>query len=273
MTFAAELAFALGVVQRAAAPALAGFRRADLPESKKPDGSIVTQGDLDVNELIVRELRAGYPGDAILSEEGPQDAERLDARRCWTVDPIDGTSLYARKQRHWSIMLALVVDGAPVVGAVTYPLLGETYAAAPGRAPTRAANGQTRELRAAPLDGGPLRVRHTAAAAALAQHGGGQGAAVFTKSWHGAFMLVSLLASGDHAFVTTGRTGHDWDLAPYAAMLCAAGGVVTDLAGREHRFNRPQTRVRGGVIAAVSPAAHARTLPLVEGAELTPELP
>ena len=115
MTYATELAFAVDTVRRAAKPALALFERTDLPVFDKPDGTIVTQADLDVNDLIVDAISTAYPDDAILSEEVPDDPSRLSNSRCWIVDPIDGTSHYARGDRDWSIMLALAVDGQAVV--------------------------------------------------------------------------------------------------------------------------------------------------------------
>ena len=51
-------------------------------------------------------------------EEGPVDSTRREKSRCWVVDPIDGTTHFARGDLDWAIMMALLVDEKPVVGVV-----------------------------------------------------------------------------------------------------------------------------------------------------------
>ena len=269
MTFAAELAFAVKTVRRAAKPALAGFQRPDLPVFDKPDGSIVTQADLDVNDLLVDAIATAYPRDAILSEEGPDDPDRLKNSRCWIVDPIDGTSHFERGDRDWSIMLALAVDGVAVVGAVNRPAMGDLRSGAAGFTPTQEVDGQTTKLRPRPLDGSPFRVLHSYSAAAITKAAAGEDA-TFTVSYHGLMSMVSMLSEGMHAFVAARTSGYEWDLAPHAAILGSVGGIVTDFQGRPHTYNTPDPGLRGGIVGAVSPQAHARALALVRAARLKP---
>lgn len=269
MTYASELAFAVETVRRAAAPALANFQRPDLPVFDKPDGSIVTQADLDVNDLIVDAIASAFPDDAILSEEGPDNPDRLSKSRCWIVDPIDGTSHFERGDRDWSIMLALAVDGRPVVGAVNRPAMPDLRSGAVGATPIQELDGHTIELSAQPLDGSPLRVLHSYSAAAITK-AADEDSATFTVSYHGLMSMVSMLSEGMHAFVTARTSGYEWDLAPHAAILESVGGLVTDFRGCPHTYNAPDPALRGGVVGAVSPQAHARALTLVRAARLKP---
>ena len=269
MTYAAELAFAVETVRRAAAPALANFLRPDLPVFDKPDGSIVTQADLDVNDVIVQAIASAYPDDAILSEEGPADPDRLNRSRCWIVDPIDGTSHFERGDRDWSIMLALAVDGQAVVGVVNRPAIADLRFGAIGFTPIQELDGDTIELQPTPLQGSPLRVLHSSSAAAITRSAGAE-AATFKVSHHGLMSMVSMLSDGMHAFVTARTSGYEWDLAPHAAILRSAGGLVTDFQGRPFAFNTRDPALYGGVVGAVSPQAHARALALVRAARLTP---
>ena len=269
MNYTEELAFAVDTVRRAAVPALASFQRPDLPVFDKPDGSIVTQADLDVNDFIVEAIAACFPDDAILSEEGPDDPNRLSNSRCWIVDPIDGTSHFERGDRDWSIMLALAVDGVAVVGAVNRPAMGDLRFGAEGVPPTLEQDGQTTEMHAKTLDGAPLSILHSHSALAMANAADGKDA-TFTVSYHGLMSMVTMLSSGMHAYVTPRTTGYEWDLAPHAAILGAAGGLVTDFQSRPHIFNTPDPLIRGGVIGAVSPEAHARALALIRAARLQP---
>ncbi|MEM8922261.1 MAG: 3'(2'),5'-bisphosphate nucleotidase CysQ [Actinomycetota bacterium] len=82
-------------------------------------------GDLAAHRYIVDTLAAERPDDAVLSEEGADDRERLGAERIWIVDPLDGTREFAEPPRvDWAVHIALVVDGRPVAGAVALPAEG-----------------------------------------------------------------------------------------------------------------------------------------------------
>src|SRR5690242_16010919 len=58
----------------------------------KPDGSPVTTADLAIDGFIHNEIALRFPGDCVLSEESPEDPDRLGATRVWIADPIDGTA-------------------------------------------------------------------------------------------------------------------------------------------------------------------------------------
>jgi 3'(2'), 5'-bisphosphate nucleotidase len=99
------------------------------------------QGDRRSHELLVTELAAGRPADAVLSEEGKDSPQRLSARRVWIVDPLDGTREFGEPDRpDWAVHVALVIDGFPVAGAVALPALNEVWSTArtsgPDRPPT-----------------------------------------------------------------------------------------------------------------------------------------
>lgn len=88
------------------------------------------QGDRRSHELLVAELTARCPADAILSEEGTAGTapERLGARRVWIIDPLDGTREFGEPGRpDWAVHVALVIDGFPVAGAVALPALGQVW--------------------------------------------------------------------------------------------------------------------------------------------------
>ncbi|HEX4288382.1 MAG TPA: 3'(2'),5'-bisphosphate nucleotidase CysQ [Trebonia sp.] len=89
------------------------------------------QGDRRSDELLVTELTARRPADAVLSEEGKDSAQRLRARRVWIVDPLDGTREFGEPGRpDWAVHVALVIDGFPVAGAVALPALNEVWSTA-----------------------------------------------------------------------------------------------------------------------------------------------
>lgn len=81
-------------------------------------------GDAEANRLILDRLRDARPDDAILSEESADDLTRLEARRVWIVDPLDGTREFGEGRDDWAVHVALAIDGAPAIGAVALPARG-----------------------------------------------------------------------------------------------------------------------------------------------------
>jgi len=88
------------------------------------------RGDRDSNELLLRELAAARPDDAVLSEESADSPQRLSAERVWIIDPLDGTREYGMPPRDdWAVHVALWQDGGGITdAAVAQPSLDAVYA-------------------------------------------------------------------------------------------------------------------------------------------------
>lgn len=124
---APDLALALRLADAADAISIDKFRNRDLHIDLKPDRTYVTEADLAV-ERALREVLAGErPDDGILGEEFGTEG---DATRQWIIDPIDGTANYLRGVPVWGTLIALAIDGVPVVGVVSSPALGKRWWAA-----------------------------------------------------------------------------------------------------------------------------------------------
>lgn len=96
----------------------------------KSDDSPVTVADRECERLIVSGLRAAFPDDGILGEEGASDAGR--SGRLWLVDPIDGTRDFLRGLPTWSNLIALEADGEVVLGTCNLVAQAELYWAVRG---------------------------------------------------------------------------------------------------------------------------------------------
>ena len=129
---------------------------------RKEDGSPVTAADMAAEEVIRTRLRALDPAIPYLSEEGPlpAPAERRGWRRFWLVDPLDGTKEFLRRTDEFTVNIALIEDGEPVLGAVAAPALGVVYYAASGQgAWKRRGTRRSERIRSRLADPGqPLRV-------------------------------------------------------------------------------------------------------------------
>ncbi|QAY73676.1 histidinol phosphatase [Agromyces protaetiae] len=127
--FADDLALALALADRADAISLARFRAVDLEVSTKPDRTPVTEADLAVERALRDGLAEARPGDSVLGEEFGVEG---DSDRQWIIDPIDGTSNFLRGVPVWGTLIALAVDGEPVVGVASSPALGRRWWASRG---------------------------------------------------------------------------------------------------------------------------------------------
>jgi histidinol-phosphatase len=135
VSHAAELAFAEEAARAAGALALERFR-GSVGARRKADGTWVTEAD-EAAERSLREAIAGrFPEHNVHGEEegrlGADGGPPVAGAPTWILDPIDGTHNYVDGVPIWATLVALAVDGEPVVGVVEAPALGETYAAARG---------------------------------------------------------------------------------------------------------------------------------------------
>src|SRR6476469_3740971 len=99
----------------------------------KPDESPVTDADLAADRIIRSRIGETYPNDAVLTEEGVDDEGRLSAERVWIVDPIDGTIQFVERTGQFDVLVALVVEGRPVVSVMLQPPTGAWVAAVAGQ--------------------------------------------------------------------------------------------------------------------------------------------
>lgn len=104
--------------------------------TRKADGSVVTEVDLEAQEVLRREL-AGISACPMLGEEMTQEEQygHWEAGRSglWCVDPVDGTSNFANGLKHFAISVAYMREGRPVLGVVYAPALGEMFTAEAGK--------------------------------------------------------------------------------------------------------------------------------------------
>jgi histidinol-phosphatase len=125
----ADLAFAHELADAAAEVTLSWFGHR-LPVELKEDATPVTEVDRRAEQAIRAAIASRFPGDGVLGEE-EGSIEGSNGRR-WVVDPVDGTKLYAEGIPLWTTLIALEVDGSPVVGVADAPAIGDRYHATRG---------------------------------------------------------------------------------------------------------------------------------------------
>jgi histidinol-phosphatase len=135
-----DLALALALASDADLISLDRYNAVDLVVSTKPDRTPVTDADQAVERSLRAGIAAARPDDSILGEEyGTQGS----GARQWIIDPIDGTANFLRGVPIWGTLIALAVDGVPVVGVVSAPALQKRWWAASGHGAWGQATGDT----------------------------------------------------------------------------------------------------------------------------------
>ena len=128
-SYSDDLSLALALAGNADLISLDRFSALDLVVTTKPDRTPVTDADQAVERSIRAGIEAARPNDSILGEEyGTQGS----GSRQWIIDPIDGTANFLRGVPIWATLIALAIDGVPVVGVVSSPALGKRWWAATG---------------------------------------------------------------------------------------------------------------------------------------------
>jgi 3'(2'), 5'-bisphosphate nucleotidase len=182
--------------------------------------------DAESNRLILAELAAAFPGEAVLSEESADDPARLTAERVWIVDPLDGTREYGEPGRtDWAVHVALVERGAPVAGAVALPARGLVLTSGDPPPPAR---------RHDPPRLVVSRSRPPAVAEAIRAAVGGE---LIPLGSAGAKAMAVVLGEAEVYAHAGGQ--HEWDSAAPVAVAAAAGLHVSRLDGSPLVYNQP----------------------------------
>jgi myo-inositol-1(or 4)-monophosphatase len=234
---------------REAAVLAVGMFGSDFRTWTKGASSPVSEADIAVNEFLEERLRSFNQDYGWLSEESVDDLGRLEKSRVWIVDPIDGTRAYINKQNDWSISVALVNQGRPVLGCVFAPMTDEFFFAQRGRgatvndAPIRVANGVALDLARIV---GPKSILERLSGLATGTSGHPRIGSLALR--------LCRVADGALDAAFAGGNSRDWDNAAADLIVNEAGGAVTDISGDPLQYNR--TNVTHGVLIAAGLTRH-----------------
>jgi histidinol-phosphatase len=229
-----DVALALRLADRADALTLDRFGAIDLRVETKPDLTPVTDADRAAENILRDALAQERPGDVVFGEEFGGTA--VFSGRQWVIDPIDGTKNFVRGVPVWSTLIALVEDGAPVVGVVSAPALHRRWWAGRGEGAHTSFGGNTRRIAVSAVS--------DVASASLTYSdlttGWGERRSRFLdltdEVWrvrgYGDFWSYCLVAEGAVDIAVEPEVKL-WDLAPLDIIVREAGGTFTSVTG-EH---------------------------------------
>jgi len=210
--------------------------------SRKDDSSPVTEADQRAETLIMEALRREvtdvWP---IVAEEDVASGNmpKVDGAPFWLVDPLDGTKEFIKRQGDFTVNIALIENGRPIMGVVHAPAKGTTYWGSPLGAFMTTGDGPAQPIACRPMpEKGLIAVaskshRNPELEEFLAKFDLAESIAA------GSSIKFCLVAAGlADLYPRTGRT-MEWDTAAGHAVVLAAGGSVTDFAGKELTYGKP----------------------------------
>ena len=245
MSGAADPARLLAPIRDLAAEAGAAILthyRPNIAVRSKADASPVTAADEEAEAIILEGLGRLTPDIPIVSEEAFARGEISSQApwRFWLVDPLDGTKEFLKRNGEFTVNIALIAHGRPLIGVVVAPALSQAYGGTGPGSAWEWRNGIERAIavRRPPAQGlTVVASRSHGDAAALDRWLGGRKVAETKQA--GSSLKFCLLAAGEaDLYPRFGRT-MEWDTAAGHAVLAAAGGQVRTLAGEELRYGKP----------------------------------
>ena len=185
---------------------------------------VMDTGDLTSHRYLADALHRARPGDAVLSEEGVEDARRFRADRVWIVDPLDGTNEYGEGRHDWAVHVALWERGQLTAAAVSLPAVGATFATDPAPVLTDTGRTQPRLITS--------RTRNPYSAVVVAN---ALGADAVRLGSAGAKAMAVVIGEAD-IYVHDGGM-YQWDSAAPVAVAEAAGLHTSRLDGSPLVYN------------------------------------
>lgn len=226
--------------------------RSEFEVETKADNSPLTQADLAAQRAIAAGITAITPDTPQLSEEGSRIAyeTRAEWREYWLIDPLDGTREFVNRNDQFTINIALVQDGRPMLGAVYAPALDRLWFGAKHLGAFRQrGDGAIESIQVSPARPDKPRIlvsrshRSDAIEQLLARM------ADYEPVSMGSSLKFCVIAEGEADFYPRLGPTSEWDTAAGHAVLNAAGGRVTDVRGRPLRYNETDSLLNNWFIA------------------------
>ncbi len=212
----------------------------------KADGSLLTAADQRAHETILDGLTALTPDIPVLSEESNREvfAERRQWTRFWLVDPLDGTREFVRGSGDFTVNIALIDNGSPILGVVHTPVKNISHYAASGSGSFRrdgASSSESIRTRTIDMEKPTLLQSHSHAGPKTVRFRQNlerqAGRARIIRM--GSSLKICMVAEGSADIYPRLGPTSEWDTAAAHCILDVAGGRLIDPDGNRLRYNKP----------------------------------
>jgi 3'(2'), 5'-bisphosphate nucleotidase len=229
-----DLAVKFGEIVSEAAHLILAIPASAIGATKKPDGSPVSRADVEAEKLILARLETAMAGVPVIAEESFAPSGSAAPAYFLLVDPLDGTREFVAGNKDYTVNIALIEAGVPIVGAICAPAYGEVFVG--GAKAFQGPLAPPGALRVAAIKAGvvpPTGLRAVVSRSHLEAQ---------TEQWMrehkvtkleriGSSLKFCVLARGDADVYPRLAPTMEWDTAAGHAILTAAGGCVLDQGG------------------------------------------
>jgi len=244
-----EIDLAIEAVTKAARSIMKIYNQ-DFSVSFKEDKEPITQADISSNQIIEKILSES--GLLILSEESKDQIEkRLESKKIWIVDPLDGTTDFAKKTGEFTIMIGLVKDQVPILGVICSPSTNTIFLAQKEDGAYMQTNDQTwQRLRVS----GISEINHCKVVGSRFHQTDRERSFLeqleiskFTS--RGSSLKVADISSGKaELYFTTTDKIKQWDTCASYCIIKEAGGKMTDMFGNDLKYNTKKLNHENGLL-------------------------
>lgn len=216
----------------------------------KNDNEPLTEADLKSNQIIQKILSDS--GHLILSEESEDNKKRLDAKKVWIIDPLDGTSDFIKKTGEFTIMISLVEDHVPILGIIYWPTESILYIAQKNKGAFKSKNkiwsklsvSNVSNLKKCRAVGSRYHIseieKNLIKILNISQ---------FTSK--GSSLKVADISSGNaELYFTTTNKIKQWDTCASYCLISEAGGKMTDMLGNNLKYNIERLNHENGLLVS-----------------------
>lgn len=208
-------------------------------EHKTSQEDPVTIADREASVLIMEGLKQAFPEDGLLSEEEPDNKERLKCDRVWIIDPIDGTREFTQNSPDFCVSIGLCVAGEPVLGVIYAPRTDELWSGVVGQGTEK--NGQP--VQSSQRQQHWVSVSETEYRLELKSM-----QADWMKPNGSTALKLARVSSGEADGTFTMSPRSEWDLAGGHALVRAMGGEVRRRDGQAIVYNQPNSTIEQGFV-------------------------
>lgn len=237
-----QLANALIPLAEEVSKVIMGFYKTPLNVEAKDDGSPVTEADQASHDLLMAGLQALLPQVPVISEEGDLSLGFNQAQEeyFWLVDPLDGTKGFIRQNDEFTINIALMHQGEPILGLIHHPPTEQTFWGYADVAFEKR-GGQVEAIRCGGKTEGPFRVlmgRHCDDTYALQMRAILDRYPIVSRTHFGSALKFCFLAKGEFDLYVRFAPSGEWDVAAGHAIVKGAGGRLTTLEGTPFLYGK-----------------------------------
>ncbi|MFB5630888.1 MAG: 3'(2'),5'-bisphosphate nucleotidase CysQ [Nitrosopumilaceae archaeon] len=218
--------------------------------SVKNGNEPLTEADIKSNEIIIKFIsNSGYP---ILSEECVDDKKRLEYKKIWIIDPLDGTSDFIKKTGEFTIMISLVENHLPILGVIYWPTKSTLYLAQKGKGAYKSINHTWSRLAVSKVS------EIEKCRAVGSRNHISKEEKFFIKNLHlskftskGSSLKVAEISSGNaELYFTTTNKIKQWDTCASYCLINEAGGKMTDMLGNDIKYNTEKINHENGLLVS-----------------------